>query len=424
MTNKELNIEVKGVHNRFTFHWPTGIEEYSPCIEVEVSFSESLHPQRFYVSYGFREAFGKLRRRILVFRNEADVLAEFVGIDDWEQSQRVATFLRRTGTKKYLRLADPIPPHYTQLNVVESTSVITGPYAPRCFAALVDEKDIATIVAIAIAREQGETGARVEESAGSKLAARIYVLQSREHFGGKEALVQALLDYRARQKSGGPFTKSADADRFLRQNSFAFLMAASIDRGARAEAVWETPFLLYKRLGHLDPAMLSNLTADHLEIILRSLSRRPRFPRQAAQTIISLARLVRHRFLGDAGRIWQDKQPHEVTQTLDRIWGVGSGIAHMIVRILIDEYGYDPGPEGLPQIDIKPDVQVRKVFYRTGIAPDRNENTSVQVARQLHPGFPGLLDWPAWEIGRTWCKEHNPKCNDCPLRDVCLKRDL
>jgi endonuclease III len=419
-----MKIEVSGARPRFQFHWPTGVEEYGPVIEVVISDRQFVGHVKLFVAYGFREAFGKSRRRILVFRNEADVLAEFTGVDDWVQSKRVATFLRRDGTKKYLRLGEPIPPRYAQFDVTESTSVITGRYAPRCFAALVDESDVETLVAVATAREEGETAVRAEEPAGSKPAIKTGAVPSGEDFGAQEAVVQALLNYRARQNSGSPFTKSADADKFLRQNLFAFLMAASIDRGARAEAVWETPFLLCKKLGHFDPGILANSAVDQVETTLRSLSRRPRFPRQAAQTIISLAKLITDEFLGDVAGIWHGRQPHEVTRTLEKIWGVGPGIAHMVVRILVDEYGYDPGPEGLRQIDVKPDVQVRRVFYRTGITPDKNENTSVHVARQLHPEFPGLLDWPTWEIGRSWCHERNPKCNECPLHGVCLKRDL
>lgn len=239
----------------------------------------------------------------------------------------------------------------------------------------------------------------------------------------KKLVVQALLDYRATQKTGGPFTRSAEADELLRQNPFAFLMAASIDRGARAESIWEIPYILQKKLGHLNPKVLSQFGMDELEATLRSLGKKPRYPKQTAQTIVNLSRLVVDDFGGNTASIWHGRQPREVIKILERIWGVGPGIAHMAVRILVDEYGYDPGPNGLRQIDIKPDVQVRRVFYRTGIAQDRNEGTAIRVARQLHPDFPGLLDWPAWEIGRTWCREGDPNCNECPLRGACLKRD-
>lgn len=419
----QTKVEIRSAQPSFVFHWPMGTEEYNPCIEVQVSQAQSTQPQRLYVAYGFREAFARVRRRILVFRNEADVLAEFVGVDNWAQDKRVATSLRRDGSKKYLRVSDLVPSRYAQFNVVHSESIITGPYAPQCLVAIVDEADLPSLVAVAIAREQGETSSVAQTPPDAKPTikdASQLPIASHDH---SRAIVQALLDYRSKQETGGSFTGNKDADRFLRQNPFAFLMAASIDRGARAEAVWKIPFLLNRKIGHLDPYALSQMSVDQLEEELRSLERRPRFPRQSARTIIFLSELVFEQFHGNSANIWHGREPREVTWTLEKIWGVGSGIAHMVVRILVDEYGYDPGREGLRQIDVKPDVQVRRVFYRIGIAPDRNESTSVQVARQLHPEFPGLLDWPAWEIGRTWCHERNPECNRCPLCVVCLKRD-
>jgi len=423
-TNRvRLGIEVKGAQTNFVFHWPEGIEEYSPVIGVRVLGSNYGKPLILYIAYGYREAFGALRRRILVFKNEADVLAEFVGVDNWAQDKRVATFLRREGSKKYLRMGDSIPSRYTQFNVVHSKFVITGPYAPQCLAAIVDEADLHSLVTVAISREQGETSGMAQITSDVKstiedVSKPLIAINDRSR-----DIVQALLDYRSRQETGGPFTRNKDADEFLRQNPFAFLMAASIDRGALAEAVWEIPFLLNKQLGHLDPQVLSQMSVDQLEKILRSLERKPRFPGQSARTINCLSKLVLEQFHGNAASIWHSREPLDVVQTLEQIWGVGPGIAHMTVRILKDEFGYNPATESWRKVDVKPDVQLRRVFYRTGIAPDRNENTSVQVARQLHPEFPGLLDWPAWEIGRTWCRERNPECTRCPLQGVCLRID-
>ena len=418
-----MNVKVINSKTNYTFHWPAGTEEYETLLEVQASGLSNIGPLDLYIAYGYRQTFGRKRRRILVFRNEANVLAEFVGIDDWTQSKKVVSFLRRDGSKKYLRENDPVPSRYNQFNITELDAIITGPYSPRCFVALVDEEDVAALVAVAIAREEGKAAGTVGWPAYSETAIKIGAVQVDNQFGNRETVRQALFDYRATQKSGGPFTKNAEADELLRQNHFAFLMAASIDRGALAESLWEIPHTLKKKLGHLDPKVLSQFTIDQMETLLRSLGKKPRYPRQAAQTIISLSKLVIDEFQEDVSSIWHGKQPLQVTQTLEKIWGVGPGIAHMVVRILVDEYNYDPGKEGLRQIDVKPDVQVRRVFYRTGIAQDRNENTSVQVARQLHPEFPGLLDWPAWEIGRTWCREGDPNCNECPLRGACLKRD-
>jgi len=418
-----MHIGVIGAQANFVFHWPAGTEGYGPVIEVTVPDSDYFRVTRLYIAYGYREAFGHIRRRILVFRSKANVLAEFVGVDNWTQNRQVATFLRRDGSKRYLRPSDHIPSRYKALNVVHSRSVVTGPYAPQCLTAVVDEADLPSLVAVAIARDEGEKGATVRKPPGGGSGLKSVKTQLEAGENHAHAIVNELLTYRSQQKTGGPFTRTRAADEFLRHNPFAFLMAASIDRGALAESVWEIPFLLRQSLGHLDPGKLSRLNVDQVETILRSLDRQPRFPRQAAQTIVSLSRLVVNQFCGNATSIWENKEPGEVVETLERIWGVGPGIAHMTVRILIDEFGYNPGPRGLKQINIKPDAHVMRVFYRTGLAPERNGNACVQAAQQLYPAFPGLLDWPAWEIGRSWCHEHNPECVECPLHGVCLKID-
>lgn len=422
-TKTPMRIGVIGAQANLVFHWPVGTEEYGPVIELTVPDSGYFRVSKLCIAYGYREAFGHIRRRILVFRNEADVLAKFVGVDNWTQNRQVATFLRRDGSKRYLRPSDHIPSRYKALNVVHSRSVVTGPYAPQSLATVVDEADLPSLAAVATARDEGEKGATVRKPPGGGSGLKSVKTQLGAGENHAHVVVNELLAYRSQQKTGGPFTRSRDADEFLRQNPFAFLMAASIDRGALAESVWEIPFLLYQSLGHLDPGKLSHLNVDEAETILRSLSRQPRFPRQVARTVVCLSRLVVEQFHGNAAGIWEDKKPREVVETLQEIWGVGPGIAHMTVRILIDEFGYNPGPEGLRQIDVKPDAHVVRVFYRAGLTPERNGNACVQAAQQLYPEFPGLLDWPAWEIGRSWCHEHNPECVECLLRGVCLKID-
>ena len=361
-----------------------------------------------------------MRRRILVFRNEADVLAEFVGVNNWAQDKRVATFLRRDGSKKYLRAGDPLPFRYNSFDVVYSESVIIGRYAPRCMAAVANEADIPKLVALAIAREQGEMANVREASTTCEATAGIDVSQQLASPDHGQTVVQGLLNYRSQQRAGGTFTGDEKADEFLRQNPFAFLMAASLDRGALAESVWRIPLTFKEKLGHLDPRILSQTSEDELEGTLRQLDRQPRFPRQSARTIASLAKLVANRFNGDATGIWKGQEPLGVVRTLQEIWGVGPGIAHMVVRILLDEFGYQPSPRSLRTIDVKPDTHITRIFYRTGLTTVRSGEACVEAARQSHPEFPGLLDWPAWEIGRTWCHEHDPDCVNCPLRRVCL----
>lgn len=240
--------------------------------------------------------------------------------------------------------------------------------------------------------------------------------------GDPHTTVQALLTYRTQQKTGGPLARNnKDADKFLRGNLYAFLMAALMQRGSRAEAVWEIPFHLFNKLDHLDPLAFSKMTSEQLEEILRSLPQKPRYPNQAAKTIISLSKIVVNQFGGNVCSIWEGRKPADVAGTLVGLSGVGPGIANMTIRILLDVFGYDPGPEGRKQINVKADTHVIRVFYRTGLIQSKSADECIQAARQLYPEFPGLLDWPAWEIGRTWCHEHNPECVNCPLPEVCSR---
>ena len=61
-------------------------------------------------------------------------------------------------------------------------------------------------------------------------------------------------------------------------------------------------------------------------------------------------------------------------------------------------------------IDISPDVQVRRVFRRLGLVKDQSIEQVMYRARELKPRFPGLLDRPAWQIGRDWCRPTTPLC--------------
>jgi endonuclease III len=71
--------------------------------------------------------------------------------------------------------------------------------------------------------------------------------------------------------------------------------------------------------------------------------------------------------------------------------------------------------------DIAYDVQVRRVFLRTGLAQYDDLEHMLKVAREAHPERPGAIDLPAWMVGRQWCHAGLPDCAACVLRDVCPK---
>jgi len=218
------------------------------------------------------------------------------------------------------------------------------------------------------------------------------------------------------------FVLDEEANGFLKSNSFAFLMAACLDRDSRAESVWMIPPNLALKLGGLDPKRLISMTVLELERELRSLPKKPHYPRLAAKTILSLTSLVIRQPNSTVETIWRGRSVVEVLSDLIDIHGVGPGIANMVLRILIDEGDYSPSDDQKRLIDIKADVHVTRVFYRSGLSPSQGAEICKLAARELHPEFPAKLDWPAWEIGRSYCRETDPKCQECKLGEVCMKR--
>jgi len=73
-------------------------------------------------------------------------------------------------------------------------------------------------------------------------------------------------------------------------------------------------------------------------------------------------------------------------------------------------------------IDISPDVQVKRVFWRIGfIDKDSSNEGLIYCARELNLEYPGIFDLFAWEIGRNWCRPKSPKCSKCYLNPYCHK---
>lgn len=76
-------------------------------------------------------------------------------------------------------------------------------------------------------------------------------------------------------------------------------------------------------------------------------------------------------------------------------------------------------------IDVSPDVQVCRILYRLGLISDSEDRTmTVYKAKEINPGFPGIIDLACWLWGRDYCNPTNPLCIQCPLNDVCIKNGL
>jgi len=234
-------------------------------------------------------------------------------------------------------------------------------------------------------------------------------------------LVERLLE--VGEKIGGNellFLNDCAVGDLLKSDPFAFMLAASIDRGMVAEMAWRLPGKLKSVLGHLDPARMALMAPDQMLEVLKSIDGRPRYLGDAARTLIEVARYVLENCGGNARKLWQKQPATTIKRELRGIYGIGPGIASMVVLLLHKMKEISLGPADLAGTDLKPDVNVRRLFQRLGFCmPDPSERDVLEAARRLNPSYPGQLDGPAWYIGRTWCHAQEPACASCPLADVC-----
>jgi endonuclease III len=209
-----------------------------------------------------------------------------------------------------------------------------------------------------------------------------------------------------------------EARELVRTNPFAFLLAASLDRGTKAEIIWTLPYLLRQALGHLDPCIIAQMSAAEIRALLEQLPKKPRYINDASRTIVSLARMVCDEFHGEATRLWDGGIASETMKKFQEIPGVGPGIAAMLV-ILLERLGMAQFSDRY-NIPVKPDTHVIRVMVRLGLIPPQStEQDAVAKARALKPDYPGALDSPLWYIGRKFCHSISPACAECPLNDLC-----
>lgn len=173
------------------------------------------------------------------------------------------------------------------------------------------------------------------------------------------------------------------------------------------------------RLGYLDPVQL----AANPEAVATAVQTPPklhRFVNKTPARLVAAAHRVVHHYGGDAGRIWGDNPTaKELQERLDAFDGIGQKKAAMAVAVLARDLGVSI--RSMASSDVAYDVQIRRVFLRTGIAERDDPKHVIAAARELHPEQPSALDLPAWLVGREWCRPKAPRCSECPIEASCPK---
>lgn len=221
------------------------------------------------------------------------------------------------------------------------------------------------------------------------------------------------------------FTEHDAADYMINDldhHPHAFVLASIMDQQIKAERAWIIPFRLKEKLG--DFSMDTLLEQSEIDVYHLMAEPEPlhRFVEKMAGFFFRAVQRIAHKYNSDASLIWKDRPSSAtVVYRFLEFDGVGPKIASMDANILAREFKVEFSDYF--SNDISADVHVRRVFGRLGLTPpDASVDQLVFRARSLHPEFPGLMDFPAWEIGRNWCRAKNPECDKCYMNDLCQGR--
>ena len=218
------------------------------------------------------------------------------------------------------------------------------------------------------------------------------------------------------------FTGLPEADQLLNDLSghpHAFVLACVMDRQIKAEKAWVIPYRFQEALETFEFRRLQKLTLREIFSLMTRPVKLHRYPKEMSRNFYEAVQLIATRYGGDAAAIWANRPSSaEVVHRMLGFRGVGPKIATMTANILARDFKIPL--RDYYSIDISVDVQVRRVFSRLRLIDDGESiDRVIYLARALSPEYPGVLDFPTWEIGRKWCRPTSPDCATCYMNAVC-----
>lgn len=212
-----------------------------------------------------------------------------------------------------------------------------------------------------------------------------------------------------------------------RKEANHFFVGVMLDRMVKASVAWNSGKLIVREYGGGEMdfwKIIEAINRDKLHEFMKSGDGGKAlhfYHREMTDNLKHAARLMLEKYDGDPRKIWQVEKNdiEKVKRRLREFHGIGEQLASMAVMILVRDYGNLGGKKSFPFLVPKEDVHTKKVFQRTGLT--KRSQTVVEVARELNPDFPAILDEPAWIIGKEYCFKNNPNCKECPITEVCGK---
>ena len=209
----------------------------------------------------------------------------------------------------------------------------------------------------------------------------------------------------------------------LQRHPHAFVIACVMDRQIKAEKAWVIPYWFAERLGGtFEFSKLAELTRNQVRDLMTNPLPLHRFKEVMSKNFYAAVRLIEEKYNGNAAEIWKgEPSSADVVYRFLQFQGVGPKIATMAANILARHFKVPF--KDYYSIDVSVDVHVKRVFGRLGLTdPKDTIEAVIYRARALHPEFPGLFDYVIWKIGRNWCHQQSPSCDDCDMKEICPSR--
>lgn len=209
----------------------------------------------------------------------------------------------------------------------------------------------------------------------------------------------------------------------LEHRPHAFVLGCIMDRQIDADRAWLIPYRLSQRIGSFDFCTIRKLSEDEIQSYMNGPPALHRYPNVMSKNLYAAIQRIANKYQGDAGAIWAGHPSSAgLVQRFLQFRGVGIKIATMAANILVRGFKVSVSDYSSIDIDISPDRHVHRVFWRLGLTPqDATTDQIIDRAQELNPEFPGLLDFPTWQIGRNWCKPNQEKllCSECFMEKLC-----
>jgi endonuclease-3 len=221
------------------------------------------------------------------------------------------------------------------------------------------------------------------------------------------------------------FSKDLESDVLtndLENYPHAFVIGCVMDRQIKAEKAWGIPLQIKQRIGNFEFTTLRSLSQEDTLTHFTEPSPLHRFNSDMAKYCFLAIERIDKTYQGDASEIWSNTPSSaELVFRFLQFSGIGQKIATMAANILAREFKIPL--RDYYSIDVSVDSHVKRVFQRLNLVDSSNVDSIVFKARVISPEFPGLVDFPCFEIGRTWCHVRNPDCGNCYMADVCPSSD-